>query len=104
MFWLYVNLQSILNAFRVESNGEVIWSFINWKYFWEDLTRSGSMVDMALILRNTLIFFFTNVGVILPISFIFSYFLYILHDTTRWPVKNQIYEIDLLLQGFFAIL
>lgn len=76
VFWLYVNLQSILNAFRVESNGEVVWSFINWKYFWEDLTRSGSMVDMALILRNTLIFFFTNVGVILPISFIFSYFLY----------------------------
>ena len=60
VFWLYVNLQSILNAFRVESNGEVIWSFINWKYFWEDLTRSGSMVDMALILRNTLIFFFNN--------------------------------------------
>jgi hypothetical protein len=24
--------------------------------------------------------------------------------TSHWPVKNQIYEIDLLLQGFFAIL
>lgn len=76
VFWLYVNLQSILNAFRIETGGNVVWSFINWKYFWEDLTRSGAMVDMSLILRNTLIFFFTNVGVILPISFIFSYFLY----------------------------
>lgn len=76
VFWVYVNVQSILNAFRVESGGEVVWSLINWKFFWQDLTQSGSMVDMALILRNTLIFFFTNVGLILPISFVFSYFLF----------------------------
>lgn len=76
VFWVYVNIQSILNAFRVESEGKVVWSLINWKYFWQDLTKCGSMVDMPLILRNTLIFFFTNVGIILPISFIFSYFLF----------------------------
>ena len=76
VFWLYVNLQSILNAFRVESGGKLVWSFINWKYFWQELTKGGAMVDMSLILWNTLIFFFTNVGVILPISYVFSYFLF----------------------------
>ncbi len=76
VFWVYVNIQSLLNAFRLEEKGELVWSFKNWKYFWEDLTKENSMVDMAKILLNTLIFFFTNVGVILPISFIFSYFLF----------------------------
>ena len=76
VFWVYLNIQSLLNAFRLEVNGKLTWSFQNWQYFWQDLTKSGSMVDMPLILRNTLIFFFTNVCVILPISFVFSYFLF----------------------------
>ena len=33
VFWVYVNIQSILNAFRLEVQGELQWSFRNWQYF-----------------------------------------------------------------------
>lgn len=76
VFWLVVNIQSVLNAFRLEIGGELQWSFRNWQYFWRDLTTSSGLVDMGMIIRNTLLYFFINVGVILPLSFVFSYFLY----------------------------
>ena len=76
LFWVYVNFQSILNAFRIEKRGEIIWSLNNWKNFWLDLTEPSPMTDMKLILKNTLIFFSTNMFVIIPISLIFSYFLF----------------------------
>ena len=76
LFWVYVNFQSILNAFRIEKRGELIWSFANWKNFWLDLTSPSPMTDMKTILRNTLIFFGTNMFIILPLSLAFSYFLF----------------------------
>ena len=76
VFWLYVNIQSVLNAFRLEIGGELTWSLRNWKYFWQDLTTSNGLVNMGEIIRNTLLYFFINIGVILPLSFVFSYFLY----------------------------
>ena len=57
VFWVYVNIQSILNAFRLEVQGELQWSFRNWQYFWQDLTGESTFV-------------------ILPLSFLFSYFLF----------------------------
>ena len=76
VFWVYVNIQSILNAFRLEVQGELQWSFRNWQYFWQDLTGESTFVNMPQILRNTLIFFGTNIAIILPLSFLFSYFLF----------------------------
>lgn len=76
VFWLYVNFQSILNAFRLEVRGEVVWSFANWKVFLEDLTKPNGYANMPMLLRNTMLYFGVNMVIILPISFFLSYFLF----------------------------
>lgn len=76
VFWVYVNFQSILNAFRLEIRGEVVWSFANWKVFFQDLTSSNGYANMPLLLRNTMLYFGINMVVIFPISFFLAYFLF----------------------------
>jgi len=76
IFWLYVNFQSILNAFRVEEYGEVRFSFINWKYFFEDLFSDNPYINIASMFKNTLIYFASTAVIILPLSLLLAYFLY----------------------------
>ncbi len=76
IFWVYVNFQSILNAFRLEIRGEIVWSFANWKVFFDDLTSSNGYANMPMLLRNTMLYFGVNMVIILPISFFLSYFLF----------------------------
>jgi len=76
MFWLYVNFQSILNAFRVEEYGEVKFSLINWRYFFQDLFSENPYINIAEMFRNTLIYFASIIVFILPLSLFLAYFLY----------------------------
>lgn len=76
VFWVYVNFQSILNAFRIDVRGDIIYSFANWRLFFKDLTMSGGIANLPLLLKNTLIFFFFNMLIIFPLSFLMSYFLF----------------------------
>ncbi len=74
VFWVYVNFNSILMAFRLEQDGEFVYTLHNFKTFFVELrAASGNMMKMV---KNSLSFFPVSVCITLPLSFIFSYFLY----------------------------
>ena len=72
IFWLYVNLSSIVLAFQDPRTGAL--TFENFRLFWEGLTSPYGEIKIAV--RNTLIYFATSVVVMMPLSFIIAYFVY----------------------------
>lgn len=74
VFWLYVNFNSILMAFRLEQGGEYVYTFHNFNRFFVELKAAGG--TMWTQIKNSLSFFPVSVCVTLPLSFVFSYFLY----------------------------
>ena len=73
VFWVYVNYRSILLAFQLESNGEIVWTFHNFRRFFEEIKASNTMWTN---IKNSLLFFPVSVGITLPLSFFASYFLF----------------------------
>lgn len=76
IFWVGVNFQSILNAFRIEEYGVTKFSLINWQYLWQDLFGHNPYSDLKELLSNTLLYFGSNMLVVLPLSLFLAYFLY----------------------------
>lgn len=74
VFWLYVNFNSILMAFRLEQGGEYVYTLHNFNRFFIELKAAGG--TMWTQIKNSLSFFPVSVLITLPISFVFSYFLY----------------------------
>lgn len=74
IFWLYVNFNSILLAFQQRQNGELIWTFSNFNLLFREVSTYGSVFWLAL--KNTMLFFSSNLLITLPVSVIFCYFLY----------------------------
>ena len=75
VFWLYVNFDSILLAFQIpQSNGTIEWGLDNFRRFFSEF--SGENPVMLTALKNTMIFFFSNLFVVLPVSLLLCYFLY----------------------------
>lgn len=75
LFWLYVNLNSILLAFqRPIIGGGISWGLANFEVFAHEFLQRDGIIVSALI--NTLIFFITNMLFILPISILICYFFY----------------------------
>ncbi len=72
IFWLYVHLDSFLLAFQDKRTGEL--TFQNFEKFWEMLTSPKGEIKIAL--KNTLIYFSTEIIILLPVSLLLSYFLY----------------------------
>lgn len=71
VFWLYVNIQTIGLAFQDQLTGAFTLS--NFKTFWESLTLGG---DIAIAVKNTFIYFASNLFIIMPLGLLISYFLY----------------------------
>lgn len=77
IFYVYINFNSLLMAFQrptYDGTGAVIWGFTNFEMFFSSL--GGVDSDILLSLRNTLIFYFTNIIIKLPLSLIICYFIY----------------------------
>ncbi len=79
IFWVYVNIQSIVMAFQDPGTGA--FSFINFKTLFDALGHGRPLVDNPQVFSvdaivNTLIFFAVSLFFITPVSFVFSYFLY----------------------------
>ena len=74
VFWLYVNYNSILMAFRVEQDGMYVYTLHNFKRFFLELDAAGGTMWQQI--KNSLLFFTVSVFITLPLSFVFSYFLY----------------------------
>ncbi len=75
VFWFYVNFDSILLSFKSNQPGVgVKWGFENFQNFFDEFKQPDSTILEAL--RNTLIFFFSNLCITLPVSVVLCYFLY----------------------------
>lgn len=71
IFWFYVNLDSILLAFKDARTGD--WTFDNFSVFWEGLTSPYGAIGTAAL--NTLKYFFNQMIIALVCLFV-SYFFY----------------------------
>lgn len=71
IFWLYVNIQTILLGFQTKI-GE--WSFNNFEMLFYELGTAGSNINTAVL--NTLRYFATNVCVIMVLALVISYFMF----------------------------
>ncbi|MBS5022559.1 MAG: sugar ABC transporter permease [Firmicutes bacterium] len=74
VFWLYVNLSSILMAFKNVTIEGTKWGFGNFKIMFDSFRNPTSELRGAFV--NTMIFFAVNLLIKLPLTFICSYFLY----------------------------
>lgn len=72
VFWLYVNFSSIMMAFTLPL--DEAFTLENFARFFREVGRGGGVILQAL--KNTLIFFASTMCVLLPLSVIFSYFLF----------------------------
>lgn len=72
VFWLYVNLQTIMLAFQDQRTG--VFTFYNFQNFWQSLTTPGG--DIAIAVKNTFIYFGVNICIVMTLSLFISYFLY----------------------------
>ena len=76
-FYIYVNFSSFLMAFqrpRYDGSGLYDWGFQNFSMFFKELF--GAESELLICLKNTLIFFATDVFVKLPLSLLICYFIY----------------------------
>ena len=80
VFWLYVNYRSIILSFQTTDpiTNEYVWTLQHYKWVVESFfeTSSGSSGLLAICLRNTLTYFFTNYFIIQTCNVILAYFLY----------------------------
>lgn len=72
VFWLFVNLNSILMAFRNPATEK--FTFDNFTVFWRAITSAG--VDLNISIRNTVTYFLFGVIVLLPLNVLAAFFLY----------------------------
>lgn len=74
VFWLYVNIDSIILSFQT---AEGKWTFQHYEWVIENFMRTdGGDGMLAVALRNTLTYFFTNYFVIQTFNIVLAYFFY----------------------------
>ncbi len=76
VFWLFVNISSILLAFQEQSvEGVIVWDrdFSNFVDFWKKITESGEELNLAF--KNTALYFVNGLLITMPLSLLISYFL-----------------------------
>lgn len=71
IFWLYVNINSIVIAFQANT-GE--WSLVQFRIFFESLKNPDT--NIAIAVKNTFIYFFSGLLITLPLSTFVAYFFY----------------------------
>ena len=74
IFYLYVNLDSVLMAFQKFEQGKMKVSFGNFTLFFKQITDTESQIVESL--KNTLTFFSVNLFLLLPLTLFIAYFIY----------------------------
>lgn len=72
IFWIGVNINSFALAFKGKSGPTLDY----FKLFFQELSGSGANNKLLESIGNTLIIFVLNILILLPVSVLFSYFLY----------------------------
>lgn len=93
IFWLIINVQSIALAFTDARTGAFTWN--NFEWFWKSLTTEGG--DIAIALKNTLMYFSCTVFIVLPLSLVIAYFLY--KKIAMYRVFRVIFYLPAIISG-----
>ena len=97
IFWLYVNMQSIVLAFQ-DPHGN--FTFMNFSSFWDELTATtGKTIGVAL--RNTMIYFVVGIFIQLPGSLVIAYFLY--KKILGYRVFRVIFYLPSIISGVVMV-
>ncbi len=75
IFWLYVNFSSILMAFQFKTPNGLVWGFHNFTKFFNEMSNANSS-ELGIALKNTMLYFGTNLLITLPVSLLLCYFFY----------------------------
>lgn len=71
VFYIYLNLSSFTIAFQDMQGG---FTFNNFVMMWDSLTTDGG--ELAIALKNTLLYFGNSVLIVFPLNLFVSYFFY----------------------------
>ena len=71
IFWLYMNFQSIIMAFRTPAGD---WSFLNFEVFWNQIISPTSEIILAI--KNTFMWFGLQTFIIFPFTIALNYFFF----------------------------
>lgn len=74
VFWVYVNIDSILMAFQLETRLDTVWSLDNFRRFFDEFTQP--QFEWMIALRNTMLLFLVGTCLCLPLTFVFAYFMF----------------------------
>lgn len=94
VFWLYVNIGSILLAFQTETANGTVWTLDNFKIFWEAITQEGNSLNVSI--KNTALYFSSGLLITMPLSLFISYFL------SKKIVGYQFYRVIFYLPGIIS--
>ena len=92
VFWLYVNLDGILMAFKDQNTG--VWTMDNFRYVWELLSLPGGELNIAF--RITFLYFVEGIA-ILVLNLIVAYFLY--RKIRGYKYYRLIYFLPAMISG-----
>ncbi len=92
VFWLYVNFNSILMAFKIPTGD---WSMASIEQVLRDL-NSPSTSDLLTPIKNTVIYFIKDV-LMLPIQLLVAYFLY--KKVRGWRFYQVIFYLPAIVSG-----
>lgn len=97
VFYVYVNFDSFLIAFKDQQTGE--WGFSNFRLFFNNI-KMGKQSDILISLKNTMLFFF---GGLLSnmLSLLLSYFIY--KKITGWQFFRFIFVIPMIVSGVVLV-
>ena len=73
VFWFWVNIQSILLAFQIETVDGISFGFTHFADFWEAIVKENG--DLGLSMKNTALYFLSSALITMPLSLLISYFL-----------------------------
>lgn len=93
VFYIFVNANSFLMAFQKEVNGKIIFTFANFELFFNEFSKSTSLIREAF--RNTSISFLIST-MMMGCGFLVSFFLY------KKILFHKFYRIVFYMPGLIA--
>ena len=98
VFWLFINIDSILLSFKKFNMMEGMWEWAglaNYRALWTEFNKPGSVLPRAIV--NSFSVFLWNDFVILPISLFCAYMLY-----KKMPLNN-FYKVVFFLPSIISV-
>lgn len=74
VFWLYVNFNSILMAFQMQTSKGLVWTMDNFERFFREVKIPDFQLGLAI--KNSMLLYVTGTFISLPLSLLFAYYLF----------------------------